>query len=173
MELESQIADLTDRMLRAHAELDNVRKRSEREKADTAKYAVTRFAQDMVGIADNLPRALSAIPADAVQGAMSAFVDGVRLVDQEFLKTLERHGVRKVEAKGRAFDPHLHQAVMEQEDPSVPAGTILQVYQDGFVIEDRVLRPAMVIVSRGGPKAGKPAPTSDAGAQGSSGPAEH
>lgn len=167
IELEGQIGDLTDRMLRAHAELDNVRKRTEREKADTAKYAVTKFATDMVAIADNLKRALAALPAEAQSGAVSAMIDGVRLTDQEMIKALERHGVRKVASLGQMFDPHVHQAVMQENDPSVVSGTIIKVFQEGFVIEDRTLRPAMVVMAQGGPKPAKPGEAASAAAPGS------
>jgi molecular chaperone GrpE len=155
-ELEGQIGDLTDRLLRAHAEMDNIRKRAEREKIDTAKYAITKFARDIVGVADNFQRAMSALPADAERtGALQSLLDGVGMTEREFLNVLERNGVRRLDPKGEIFNPHLHQAVMEQMNPEVPAGTVLQVFQSGYVIEDRVLRPAMVVVASGGPKVPK------------------
>jgi molecular chaperone GrpE len=158
-ELESQIGDLTDRLLRAHAEMDNIRKRAEREKIDTAKYAITKFARDIVGVADNFQRAMSALPADLERtGPLQSLLDGVGMTEREFLNVLERNGVRRIDPKGEIFNPHLHQAVMEQMNPEVTAGTVLQVFQSGYTIEDRVLRPAMVVVASGGRKAPKEAP---------------
>lgn len=152
-ELEGQIRDLTDRLLRAHAEMDNVRKRAEREKQDTAKYAITKFARDIVGVADNFQRAVAAAAQDAERTpAMQSLIDGVHMTEREFLNVLERNGVKRVDPKGELFNPHLHQAVMEQTNVEVVAGTVLQVFQSGYVIEDRVLRPAMVVVAAGGAK---------------------
>lgn len=153
-ELEAQIADLTDRLLRAHAEMDNIRKRAEREKADTAKYAVTKFAGDIVLLADNFQRAISAVPAGAAEqdSTLKGLVEGVAMMEREFLNVLERHGVKRIDAQGQPFNPHLHDAVMEQQNPDVPTGTIVQVFQQGYTIEDRVLRPSMVVVAKGGPK---------------------
>ena len=156
--LEAQVKDLTDRLLRAHAEMDNIRKRTERDKADTIKYAITKFAGDIIGVGDNFQRAVAAVPAGAADNdpAFKSLVDGVTLTEREFLGVLERHGVKRLDPKGQAFDPNFHQAVMEQENKEVPAGTVLQVFQLGYTIEDRVLRPAMVVVSKGGFKPMKP-----------------
>ena len=166
-ELEGQVADLTDRLLRTHAEMDNIRKRAEREKGDTAKYAITKFAGDVAGLTDNFQRAVSAVPAGAADQdpALKALIEGVEMVEREFLNVLERHGVKRVEAKGQPFNPHLHDAVMEQQNADVPNGTVVQVFQQGFTIEDRVLRPAMVVVSKGGPKAQPAAAASAAPAE--------
>lgn len=157
-ELEGQIADLTDRLLRAHADMDNLRKRTEREKFDSAKYAISKFALDIVGISDNFQRAVAAVPAGSAEadGTLKSVVDGVVMTERAFLQVLERHGVRRIDPKGEPFNPNIHQAVMEQDNPEVPAGSVLQVFQPGFMIEDRVLRPAMVVVSRGGAKTPKP-----------------
>jgi len=153
--LNGQIADLTDRLLRAHAEMDNIRKRAEREKEETAKYAITRFARDVVTVADNFERAVQAVPPGAAEAddALKTLVEGVSLTERELINVLERHGIRRVMPKGEAFNPHLHQAMMEMHNAEVPPGTILEVYQPGYVIEDRVLRPAMVVVAKGGAKA--------------------
>lgn len=161
--LSSQIGDLTDRLLRAHAEIDNLRKRFEKEREETAKYAITKFARDIVGVSDNFQRAISAVPADAAASdpALKSFLDGVSMTEREFLNVMDRHGIKKLDPKGEPFDPHQHQAMMEQENASVASGTVLDVYQAGFVIEDRVLRPAMVVVSRGGPKQAKPEAPAD------------
>jgi len=168
-ELEAQVADLTDRLLRAHAEMENVRKRTERDKAETAKYAISRFAHDMVAVFDNFQRAVAAVPAGAAEQdpALKTLLDGVTMTERAALKVLEAHGVRRIDSQGELFNPHLHQAVMEQEKADVPAGTVLQVLQAGYVIEDRVLRPAMVVTAKGGPKPVKlpetpaPAPAND------------
>jgi len=153
--LEAQVAELTDRLLRAHAELDNFRKRTEREKADIAKYAISKFAADVAALTDNFQRALSSVHlgGDEPNPQLKGLVEGVTMMEREFLNVLERHGVKRIEADGQLFNPHFHEAVMEQHNPDVPTGTIVQVYQQGFMIEDRVLRPAMVVVAKGGPKA--------------------
>lgn len=153
-ELEAQVEEMRDRYVRAYAESENLRKRTEREKADIAKYAVSSFARDMVSIGDNLGRAIQAANASEEEqtGPMKALLEGVALTDQELRKVLENHGVRSIPAEGEIFDPHKHQAVMEQDNPSVPAGTILQVFQEGYQIEERVLRPSMVVVAKGGSK---------------------
>lgn len=158
-EFEGQIADLTDRLLRAHAEMDNFRKRSEREKSDSAKYAISKFALDIVGISDNFQRAVAAIPAGSAEadGTLKSVVDGVMMTERAFLQVLERHGVRRIDPMGEPFNPNIHQAVMEQENPALPAGSVMQVFQAGFMIDERVLRPAMVVVARGGAKVPKPA----------------
>jgi molecular chaperone GrpE len=162
--LESQVADLTDRLLRAHAEMDNMRKRAERERADIAKYAISKFASDVLTVGDNFVRAVSAVPPDAAEKdpVLRSLVEGVTMIEREFLNVLERNGVKRIDPTGQPFNPHLHQAVMEQENPDVPSGTVLQVFQAGYTIEDRVLRPAMVAVSKGGPK---PAEKPPAGAE--------
>ncbi len=152
--LKSQIEDLTGRLLRAHADNQNLHRRLEREREDTAKYAITKFARDVVSVADNFDRAMSSIPADAADQnpVIKGLIEGFTMTEREFLNVLERHKVKRLYPKGELFDPHLHQAMMEQQDPSVPSGTVLQVFQAGYVIEDRVLRPAMVVVAKGGAK---------------------
>lgn len=166
--LEAQVKDLTDRLLRAHAEMENIRKRTERDKADTIKYAITKFAGDIIGVGDNFQRAISAVPSGAAEGdpALKSLIEGVTLTEREFLGVLERHGVSRIDPKGQQFDPNFHQAVMEQINVEVASGTITQVFQVGYLIEDRVLRPAMVVVAKGGAKpAPKPAEAKPAEAQ--------
>lgn len=157
--LQGQIADLTDRLLRAHAEMDNFRKRAEREREETAKYAISKFARDVVTVADNFERAIQAVPAGAAEqdAALKGLIEGVSMTEREFLNVLEKNGVRRIVPKGEVFNPHLHQAMMEAQNPDVAPGTIVEVYQAGYVIDDRVLRPAMVVVARGGrkPQAGE------------------
>ncbi len=153
-ELDGQVSDLTDRLLRAHAEMDNIRKRAERDKTDMAKYAISKFANDVLSIGDNFARAAGAVPAGAADQdpTLKALLEGVTMMEREFLNVLERHGVKRIDPTGEPFNPHLHQAVMEQQNAEVPSGTVVQVFQPGYTIEDRVLRPAMVVVAKGGPK---------------------
>lgn len=153
--LHAQISDLTDRLLRAHADIENLRKRAEREKQETARYAITNFAKDTVGLVDNFERAMQAVEADAVEKDphLKALLEGVAMTEREFLNVLERHGVRRNTPTGQPFDPRLHQAVMERQDPGVANGTVVEVFQSGYTIEERCLRPAIVVVARGGGKA--------------------
>lgn len=154
--LESEKSDLTDRLLRLAADMDNLRRRTERDIADARKYAMTKFAGDLLTVGDNLRRALEAVPADARNGGdpgLTALLDGVELTARELDRVLDRHGVKKIAAEGERFDPNRHQAVFEVPDPAVPAGTVVQVMQSGYTIGDRILRAAMVGVSKGGPAA--------------------
>jgi molecular chaperone GrpE len=154
--------EFKDKLLRTLAEMENLRRRTEREIADAKAYAVTSFARDMLGSADNLRRALESVPAEArdtAEGVFKALHEGVELTERDLLKTLERHGVRKIDPQGEKFDPNLHQAMFEAPDPAVPKGMVSKVVQSGYKIGERVLRPALVGVSAGGPKpADAPAP---------------
>ena len=148
--------ELKDRTLRTLAEMENLRRRTEREVADARAYAVTNFARDVLNVADNIRRALDSVPADAkatADGAFKGLIDGIELTERDLAKTLERHGVKIVEPEGQKFDPNRHQAMFEVPNPEVPAGTVVQVVEAGYVIGDRVLRPALVGVAKGGPKA--------------------
>ncbi|HXW27986.1 MAG TPA: nucleotide exchange factor GrpE [Xanthobacteraceae bacterium] len=156
-ELARETADLKDRLLRSLAEMENLRRRTEREVADSRAYGISAFARDLLGVADNMRRALEAIgPAarETVDPGMRALIDGVELTERELLNVLEKHGVKKLDPQGKKFDPHRHQAMVEVPDPSVPAGTVVQVVQPGYTIGERVLRPALVAVAKGGPKSG-------------------
>lgn len=149
--LTGQVAELNDKILRLAAELENTRRRAEREKQDAGRYAIASFARDLLRVADTFERALGAMPEDpatASSETLSAIVAGVKLTDKELLSTLERHGVRRINPKGEKFDPNLHQAVA-QAPGDAPAGHVLDVAQPGFVIGERVLRAAMVVVSTG------------------------
>jgi molecular chaperone GrpE len=154
----AEIEAANERVLRAFADVENMRKRVEREKEEIAKYAVTKLVRDVVLVADNFERAIASVPADAREDnpALASLLDGVTLTEREFMNTLERYGVKRVAPLNEPFNPHQHQAVMEQANPDVPSGTVLQVFQVGYLIEDRVLRPAMVVVSTGGPKTQRP-----------------
>ena len=153
----AEIAEKHDAYMRAVAETENVRRRLEREKEETAKYAISKFTKDILSVGDNFQRAISAVTAEAAAAdpALKSFLQGVILAERDFQNALEKNGVRTIDPAGEVFNPHHHQAVMEKEDISVPNGTVLQVFQTGYLIDDRCLRPAMVVVSRGGPKATK------------------
>jgi molecular chaperone GrpE len=158
--LARESADYKDSLLRTLAEMENLRKRTERQVADTRHYGITAFASDVLAVADNMHRALETAGPGLRQSAdagVKAFIEGVELTERELLKTLEKHGVRKFDPKGERFDPNRHQAMYEVPDPSVPAGTIAQVMQAGYTIGERVLRPALVAIAKGGPKAEPPA----------------
>lgn len=151
--------DLKNRLLLLAADMENLRRRTEREKQDSAKYAISNFARDVLTIGDSLTRALQAIPAEARKNAdetLKGLLDGVEMTEREMVNVLARHGVKSDEPMGNKFDPNLHQAIFEVENLELPAGTVTEVVQAGYVIGDRVLRPAMVGVSKGGPKAQKP-----------------
>ena len=150
--LKAEAADLKDKLLRTHAEMENVRKRLEREKADQAKFAITKFARDVVGVGDNVQRAIDAVPHKLVEqdAALKSFVEGVTMIERELLSVLGRHGITRLDPKGSPFNPHQHQAVVEVPSADMPAGLVTQVFQSGYMIEERVLRPAMVAVSKGG-----------------------
>jgi molecular chaperone GrpE len=153
--LNAENASLKDKSLRTLAEMENLRRRTEKEVADARTYAVSNFARDMLTVADNARRGLESIPPEAMQSAEGPFktlIEGVELIERDLLKTLERHGIKKLDPKGEKFDPNLHQAMFEVEDASVASGTVTQVVQAGFVIGERVLRPALVGVAKGGPK---------------------
>jgi molecular chaperone GrpE len=157
-ELEKKNAELNDRLLRLAAEMENTRKRAEREIGDTRTYAIAGFARDMLTATDSLSRALMVLPAEARENAdatLQSLIDGIELTEREMQRLLAKHGVKPIEAEGERFDPHKHQAMFEVPDPSRPEGTVVQVVQAGFSIGDRVLRPAMVGVAKGGPKAGQ------------------
>ncbi|MCY1664929.1 nucleotide exchange factor GrpE [Rhizobium sp. SL86] len=154
--LRTENEQLRDRFLRLAAEMDNLRRRTERDVKDAKSYAVTAFARDMLAVSDNLRRALDSVPADAMESGdagLKALVEGVDMTERAMLSALERHGVRKMEAEGQKFDPNFHQAMFEVPNPNVPNNTVVQVVQAGYVIGERVLRPAMVGVAKGGPKA--------------------
>jgi molecular chaperone GrpE len=154
--LQAENADLKDRLLRMAAEMDNLRKRTEREVADTRTYAIAGFARDMLTATDSLSRALLVLPAEAregAEGATKSLIEGIEMTEREMQRLLGKHGVTPIEAQGQKFDPHKHQAMFEVPDASQPDGTVVQVVQAGFAIGERVLRPAMVGVAKGGPKA--------------------
>jgi molecular chaperone GrpE len=149
--LKAEVESLKDQRLRALAEVENIRRRAEKEKSEASQYAVTKFARDMVGIADNFARALAAVPPairDAADPQVQAVLDGVEATDRQLLQTLERYGVKAVDTSDGKFDPNLHQAIAEVPGNGKPAGAIVDVVQAGFMIGERLLRPAMVTVAK-------------------------
>jgi len=156
-ELRRELSDLKDKNLRLLAEMENLRRRTEEEKSSAARYAIQRFATDIVSVGDNFQRAMSAVPAGAAETDpnLKSLLEGVEMTEREYLKVLENHGVKRIVSKGAICSPHLHQPMMQVPNPDVPAGTILQVYQEGYTIGDRLLRAAMVTVAEGGAKPAK------------------
>ena len=154
--LQKEASEARDRMLRTLAEMENLRKRTAKEVADARLYGITGFARDVLDIADNLQRALDAVPADARANAdagLKGLIEGVELTERSLHSALEKHGVKKLDTQGQKFDPNFHQAMYEVPDASVPSGTVVQVMQAGYTIGERVLRPALVGVAKGGAKA--------------------
>ncbi len=154
--LQAEVADLKDRLLRAAAEMENMRRRFEREMTDARQYSVTGFAREVLSIGDNLGRALSAVPEEARKESetMATLLEGVEMTERELLRVLDKHNVKRLEPHGEKFDPNFHQAMFEVEHDDAPHGTVVQVVQPGYSIGERVLRPAMVGVA----KKKKPAP---------------
>ena len=154
--LDRELAECKDRLLRALADMDNMRKRTEREVADARIYGISNFARDILGVADNMHRAMAALDDELRAKAdepTKVLLEGVELTERELMNVLEKHGVKRIEPLGQKFDPNRHQAMYEIEDASVPAGTVVQVMQAGYLIGDRMLRPALVAVAKGGGKA--------------------
>jgi len=161
--LQAENAELRDRLLRALAEMENTRRRAERDRQDASQYAIAHFARDMLGIADNFGRALSACPQnlrDAADPQVKGVIDGVEATERQLLAALERYGVKTIDTSDGKFDPHLHQAVAEVPAEGKPRGSIVNVVQIGFMIGDRLLRPAMVTVA-GGEKTPEPGSSVD------------
>lgn len=155
-DLEAQLADAKDQWIRAVADAQNARRRAKLDVEEAHKFAVTRFAKDVLSVGDNLGRALQALPpgGEGLDDRLKGVVQGVEATQRELQAVLERNGVKKIDAQDKSFDPNLHQAVAQVPDPSRPSNTVAQVYQDGYVIDDRLLRAAMVVVATGGPPAG-------------------
>jgi molecular chaperone GrpE len=151
-------AEMRDRLLRTMADMENLRRRTEREKSDTARYTISNFARDVLTVGDNLKRTIDHVPAEAAaqDPALKSFLEGVELTERELLNVLERHGVSRIDPLGQRFDPNCHQAMYEVQNADVPEGTVVDVMQSGYVIGDRCLRPALVAVAKGGAKPAKP-----------------
>ncbi|PSM19416.1 MULTISPECIES: nucleotide exchange factor GrpE [Nitratireductor] len=156
LKLAKENEELKDRALRLAAEMENLRRRTARDVQDARAYAIANFARDMLTVCDDLRRAIDAVPAEARErgeAGLVALIDGVEMTERSMHAALERHGVKKIDPDGEKFDPNFHQAMFEVPNPEVPASTVVQVVQSGYVIGERVLRPAMVGVAKGGPKA--------------------
>ena len=149
---EEEIADLKDKLLRTLADMENLRRRSQKDREDALKYSSANFARDMLSVADNLRRAIESIPeeADPDGAAMVGFIEGVALTEKELLSTLERHGIEKIDPMGEKFDPQFHEAMFEIPTVDAESGTVLQVVEAGYVIHDRLLRPAKVGIAKAG-----------------------
>jgi molecular chaperone GrpE len=161
--LVAENSDMRDRLLRTMADMENLRRRTEREKADTARYAISNFARDVLTVGDNLRRTIEHVPTEAASQdpALRSFLDGVELTERELLNVLERHGVTRIDPVGQRFDPNCHQAMYEVQNPDVPEGTVVDVMQAGYVIGDRCLRPALVAVAKGGARQTPPDKSGD------------
>ncbi len=152
-------ADLKDRVLRTMAEMENLRRRTDKDVRDARQYAASGFARDMLAVSDNLRRALEAVSDEtraAADDAMRALIEGVEMTEREMLNQLEKNGVKRIDPAGEKFDPNFHQAMFEVPNTEVPNNTVVQVMQSGYMIGERVLRPALVGVSKGGPKERRP-----------------
>lgn len=164
--LKAEVADLKDKLLRALADTENLRRRSEREREDTMKYAAGKFAGDIVTVADNLRRAIESVPAaDASNEMVKTLIAGVEATERELLGIFGRHGIARIEAVGAKFDANLHEALFEIPDPSKPNGTVMQEVSSGWTIHGRLLRAAKVGVSKGGPAQAPAAPGSQVNTQ--------
>lgn len=155
---ETEIAELKDKLLRALAEMENLRRRSQKDREDALKYSASNFARDMLTVSDNLRRAIESIPADGDPdgAALVSFIEGIALTEKALLATLERHGIRKIEPMGEKFDPQFHEAMFEAPAPGAENGTVFQVMEPGYVIHDRLLRPAKVGVAKAAPGPSEP-----------------
>ncbi len=154
---EAEIADLNDKLLRSFAETENLRRRAQKEREDTAKYAVAGFARDLLSVADNLGRALEALPENpgTPDEALNGFIEGVRLTERELAAVFERHGVERVAPKGENLDPKLHEAMFEIPTGDAEPGVVVQIVEIGYVLRERLLRAAKVGIARPLPEADK------------------
>ncbi len=158
-------AELKDKSLRLIAEMENLRRRTERDKAEFAKYAISEFARDVIGVGDNIRRAIEAVPKESVAAdpALGSLIEGIEVTERELLKALERYQVKRFDPLGEPFNPHLHEAMTKIDVPNVPADTVVQVIQAGYMIDERILRPAAVIVAKGSKASEAPEPSAAPG----------
>jgi molecular chaperone GrpE len=157
-QLEAELAEYKDRLLRALADTENVRRRAQREREDASKYAITGFAKDLLSAADNLRRALESLTeSEAKDERTRSLLAGVAATERELLGVFERYGIKRIDPRGETFDHNFHQAIFEAERSDQPSGSVVEVLQPGYVLHDRLLRPAMVGVAKGGPKPSEPA----------------
>ncbi len=149
--LKEEVAASRDRLLRLAAEMENLRKRTDREKAEATLYAASNFARDLLSVADSLSRALAAVPPEereVIDDVMQKFLDGIEITERELLSVFQRHNIRKIETIGQKFDPNFHQAMFEIPTAEKPAGTVMQEVQSGYAVGERCLRPALVGVAK-------------------------
>ncbi|NJM33947.1 MAG: nucleotide exchange factor GrpE [Rhodomicrobium sp.] len=158
--LKAENTELKDKTLRLMAEMENLRRRTDREKSEFAKYAISEFARDVIGVGDNIRRAIEAVPKEAITAdpALTSLVEGIEVTERALLKVLEKYQVKRFDPLGEPFNPHLHDAMTKIDVPNVPADTVVQVIHAGYMIDERVLRPAAVIVAKGGQNMEKPKP---------------
>ena len=145
--LEFEIGQLRDRAVRAAAETEKIRLRGERAAKDASEFAITAFAREVLSVSDNLCRAITASDDRPVPAGHYVLDEGVRATERQLASVLQRFGVQKIEAIGKTFNPHLHEAVMETKDTAETAGTVVQVLEEGYIIHGRLLRPARVIIA--------------------------
>lgn len=152
-EAEAEIAALKDKLLRTLADMENLRRRSQKDREDALKYASANFARDMLSVADNLRRAIESIPEDGDSdgAALVGFIEGIALTEKGLLSALERHKIEKIEPMGKKFDPQFHEALFEIPTNDAPSGTVMQVMETGYIIHDRLLRPAKVGIAKAAP----------------------
>ena len=148
-QLEKQLAEMKDRVLREMADAENTRRRAQKEREETSKYAVTNFAKEMLAVSDNFRRALDSAPTENLDPAVKNLIVGIDATERQLLTVLESFGIKKIDPQGQPFDPHFHRVMMEVDAPDQPAGTVVQVLQAGYVIHDRLLREALVAVAKG------------------------
>ena len=150
---EQEVAELKDKLLRTLADMENLRRRSQKDRDDAAKFSAANFARDMLSVADNLRRATESIPekGDPDGTSVDALIEGIALTEKELISTLERHGIQKIEPMGEKFDPQFHEAMYEIPSTEAESGTVMQVVEVGYVIHDRLLRPAKVGIAKAGP----------------------
>ncbi len=165
--LEAEVAELRDQLLRALAEAENQRRRSQREREDAVRYAAAPMLRDLLPVADNLQRALASVPAEAAarDDTLRTLLEGVQLTQRELETVFERHGIVRLDPMGERLNPHHHEAMFEVPDPQQPSGTIVQVVEPGYLLHDRLLRPARVGVAKGGPPPGPGPGGGDGGAK--------
>lgn len=159
--LEAEVATAKDQMMRALAEAENARRRAQKDREDASKFAVSSFARDLLSVADNLRRALDAIPQDLVQQneQIKNLTDGIEATERELLRSFEKNGIQKVEPLDQPFDPNFHEVMFEAPMPDKPNGTVIQVLESGYIIHGRILRPARVGISKGGEENSTSSPT--------------
>jgi molecular chaperone GrpE len=156
--LQAELQGLKEQVLRYAAEAENTKRRAERESNDARAYAIQKFARDLLDVADNLSRAIASHPPDSGDATLKSFIDGVEMTEKKLLEAFAKNGLRKIDPpKGEKFDPHQHQAVMEQADADAPPGSVIQVLQAGYELLGRLIRPAMVVVAAKGAQAAAPA----------------